>query len=518
MNAIHPTRRHQIMIMPLLLSVLLALALVIMPAYAGRPVAAADPGTGGAEPAAATATTVRNPLREGVADPFMFVHQGTYYLTYTAVDRIILVQAPSVADLATAPATTIWQDSTADRCCHIWAPEIHFINGKFYVYYTAQENSSDFSKHRMFVLESTGSNPMGPYAYKAKLATQNDFSIDGTVLTMPDGSLYQVWSGHLNGSPQNLYIAPMSNPWTLSGPPSLLSTATYPWETHGAINEGPVALRRGNRTFIVFSGSGCSTADYALGTLEYLGGDVVNKASWKKSSTAVFQRNDANWVFGPGHNSFFTSPDGSEVWNAYHAVTSSSGAPYGSCGGDRTLRINKVTFAADGTPNFGVPSASWQDVTLPSGDPGAAPVANGIYRIAPKNIPTGALDVLDCSVAEGAQVSVWNDVGSQCQKWQLTYLDDGTGTYKIINSAGGKALSVAGCHAGNGGTAVQTGYTGTDCQRWYVDRLPGGFVRITAKVSGRSLDVINCANTPRVNVGTWNYWQGDCQKWKLNPV
>ncbi|WP_161606189.1 family 43 glycosylhydrolase [Microlunatus speluncae] len=497
-----------ILVLSLLLTLVLSLAAVITPT-------AAD-----AEPTAAAAPpqTVRNPLREGVADPWLFVHQGSYYLTYTTVDRIVLVRAQSVAELATAPSTTIWQDSGADRCCHIWAPEIHFINGKFYVYYTAQENSSDFSKHRMFVLESTGSDPMGPYAYKAKLATQNDFSIDGTVLTMPDGSLYQVWSGHLNGGPQNLYIAPMGNPWTLSGPPSLLSQATYPWETHGAINEGPTALRRGNKTYVVFSGSGCSTADYALGTLEYLGGDVVDQASWKKSTTAVFQRNDANWVFGPGHNSFFTSPDGSEVWSAYHAVTSSSGAPYGSCGGDRTLRINKVTFAPDGTPDFGVPSASWQNVALPAGDPGAAPVTNGTYRIAPKNIPTGALDVLDCSETEGAQVSVWQDVASSCQRWQLTNLDDGTGTYKIINTDNGLALHVAGCSAGNGGSAVQFPYSGSDCQRWYVDRLPGGYVRISSKISGRSLDVVGCANTPRVNVGLWNYWQGDCQKWRLNPV
>lgn len=501
-------RRNPILMLALLFPVLLALGLWVAPAQAeAEPAATATP-----------APTVRNPLREGVADPWLFTHRGTYYLTYTTVDRIVLVKAKSVAELATAPSTTIWQDSSPERCCHIWAPEIHFLNGRFYVYYTAQENSPDLGKHRMYVLESQGSDPMGPYSFKAKLATQNDFSIDGTVLTMPNGKLYQVWSGHLNGSPQSLFISRMANPWTLEGPTRLLSEPTYAWEKNGLVNEGPTALRRGDRTFLFFSASQCATPDYAVGTLEFKGGNVLDRRSWKKSTSPVFQRNDAHWVFGPGHNSFFRSPDGKEVWNAYHAVTSSSGAPYGSCGGDRSLRIDKVTFAKDGTPKLGVPSASWQNVALPSGDPGVAPVPDGTYRIAPKNIPAGALDVLDCSTADGADVSVWNDVGSACQQWQLSYLNDGTGTYKIINADTGKALHLDGCSPDLNVNVVQSTYTGADCQRWYVDRLPGDHVRITSKIGGRSLDVAGCSSTPRADVRVWNYWQGDCQKWKLNPV
>ncbi len=498
--------RNQLLVLPVVLAVLLVLAVSFAPAQAE------------AEAPAGRAQTVRNPLREGVADPWLFVHRGNYYLTYTTVDRIVLVKARSVAELATAPSKTIWQDPTADRCCHIWAPEIHFIDGRFYVYYTAQENSADLSKHRMHVLQSKGSDPMGPYVYKAELATQNDFSIDGTVLTMPDGRLYQVWSGHLDGSPQSLFISRLKNPWTLSGPTTLLSEPTYAWEKHGLVNEGPTALRRGKRTFLFFSGSGCSTPDYALGTLEYTGGNVLDRVFWQKSASPVFQRSDANWVFGPGHNSFFTSPDGREVWNAYHAVTSSSGAPYGSCGGDRSLRINKINFGKDGTPDLGTPSASWQNVALPSGDPGVPPVPNGSYRIAPKNLPAGALAVDDCSTADGANVAIGNDVGSACQRWQLSYLRDGSGTYKIINGDTGKSMHVAGCSADLNADVVQSGYIGADCQRWYVDRVAGGFVRITSKIGGRSLDVAGCSGTAPADVRVWNYWQGDCQKWQLNPI
>jgi len=317
------------------------------------------------------ATTFRNPVRGGVADPWMFQHDGYYYVTYTAVDRIILARAKSVTGLAGAEAVTVWQDSTPGRGKNIWAPEFHFLNGHWYVYYTAD---GEGSVHQMFVLESQGSDPMGPYSFKAQLATQNDFSIDGTVLKMPDQKLYFVWSGHWN-SPQSLFIASMSNPWTLDSAPVLLSSPTAGWERHGnggehPVNEGPEALYSGNRTFLVFSASGCETPDYALGMLEYKGGNALDPRSWSKTPWPVFARSDANWVFGPGHNSFFTSPDGKEIWNAYHAVTSSDGTPYGSCGGDRSLRLDKMNFDANGSPIFGVASATWMDVKLPSGDRG----------------------------------------------------------------------------------------------------------------------------------------------------
>ncbi|MBM7784861.1 family 43 glycosylhydrolase [Tenggerimyces flavus] len=123
---------------------------------------------------------------------------------------------------------------------------MHFLNGRFYVYYTAT-NAGDghVPNHRMYVLESAGADPLGPYTYKGPLAAAADhYSIDGTVMRMPDGSLYAIWSGWDPGTtgPQNMYIAPMSNPWTTSGPRVLLSTPTYDWEKdHAPVNEGAVA-------------------------------------------------------------------------------------------------------------------------------------------------------------------------------------------------------------------------------------------------------------------------------------
>jgi GH43 family beta-xylosidase len=93
-------------------------------------------------------------------------------------------------------------------------------------------------------------------------------------------------------------------------------------------------------------------------------GDPLNSASWVKSANPVFQRSNANGVYGPGHNGFFKSPDGTEDWIVYHANNSASGG----CDMNRTTRAQKFTWNADGTPNFGTPVALGVTLTAPSGE------------------------------------------------------------------------------------------------------------------------------------------------------
>ena len=88
-------------------------------------------------------------------------------------------------------------------------------------------------------------------------------------------------------------------------------------------------------------------------------------SSWIKSPNPVFQRSNANGVYGPGHNGFFKSPDGTEDWMVYHANSSASGG----CDMNRTTRAQKFTWNADGTPNFGIPVSLSTTQTSPSGEP-----------------------------------------------------------------------------------------------------------------------------------------------------
>jgi GH43 family beta-xylosidase len=166
-----------------------------------------------------------------------------------------------------------------------------------------------------------------------------------------------------NGS-QPAFIRPLSNPWTASGTRHILVNPTLSWETvGGAVAEGPEALQRNGKTFVVYSTSHCSTPDYKMGMLTWNGGDPLSSSSWVKSPNPVFQRSNANSVYGPGHGNFFVTPSG-EDWMAYHANSSTSGA----CDMNRTTRVQRFTWNADGTPNFGTPLSLSTQITPPAGE------------------------------------------------------------------------------------------------------------------------------------------------------
>ncbi|KAG9049646.1 hypothetical protein FS837_009617 [Tulasnella sp. UAMH 9824] len=239
---------------------------------------------------AVSVTTFTNPIKNpNGSDPFM------------------ITRATTVTGLKTATPKVVWTDSTSTRCCNVWAPEIHKIGSTWYLYYTAGQ-SADLGLQRSHVLQG-GSTPWDTYSYKTQLKATNApdaWSIDGTVLTV-SGANYFVFSSFNDAGLQSLYIAPMTNAYTL-GARSLLSTPTASWETVGSpVNEGPQALYKNGTIYLTFSASYCWTSSYSLGLLKYNGGTVTSASSWTKSGP-VFT--SANGNYGPGHNGFFTSPDG----------------------------------------------------------------------------------------------------------------------------------------------------------------------------------------------------------------
>lgn len=319
--------------------------------------------------------TLRNPLNNSGPDPWLVYYEGNYYLaTTTGTSALMMRQSPTLAGLKTASPIQIYFETDPSRCCNMWAPEFYLLDGpngpRWYFYYTAGTSGTLDNQHT-HVLESATTDPMGPYTYKARIVDpSNDvWAIDGHVMQL-NGSLYFLFSSWV-GPNQSLFIAPMSDPWTLSGPRVLISEPEHDWERVGLnVNEGPVALHHDGQTFIIYSASYCATPDYKLGMLTYTGGDPLNRSSWIKNPEPIFQRSDENGVFGPGHNGFFKSPDGTEDWIVYHANDSATGA----CDPQRTTRVQKITWNADGTPNLGIPVSASDDIPAPSGDDGTDPL------------------------------------------------------------------------------------------------------------------------------------------------
>lgn len=318
------------------------------------------------------ANTFTNPLLPSGPDPWIVQKGNFYYYTQTLGNRIAVWKTTAVSNLKNAPVTTIWSAPVSGpNSKNIWAPELHFLDNKWYAYYTA--GSGDPDTQRTFVLENSSAEPTSA-AWKEKGqiadAAADFFAIDGTVLTY-NGNNYFIWSGHPSASDntQNLYIAKMANPWRLATERTLISSPTYAWEKQGAppaVNEGPEALLNpSGKLFLVYSASGCWTDDYALGLLTLKeGGDPLNAADWTKNPTPVFTKKPSAGVYGPGHNSFFTSKNGTESWIIYHA----NSAPNQGCSDNRSPRMQKFTWNADGTPNFGEPVSINTPIQKPSGE------------------------------------------------------------------------------------------------------------------------------------------------------
>ncbi|GAB2794933.1 family 43 glycosylhydrolase [Amycolatopsis magusensis] len=311
-----------------------------------------------------TPGTFANPIKRNGPDPWLQHHNGYYYLATTTWNSTVTMRRSSTLSGLSSAADQVVFDLSGrpNGCCNMWAPEFHLLNGRWYLYYVAGQNVPDYNPtQRLHVLESAGTDPMGPYSFKADLG--NTWELDPSIL-QHNGRLYLMGSA-MDGT-QSLTITPMSNPYTLSGSRRTISQPTLSWEQQTApVNEGAEPLYRNGRTMIVYSASACWGPDYKLGLLTLTGSDPLNRSHWTKSPNPVFQRNDGNGVFAPGHNGFFKSPDGTEDWIVYHANDSAGGG----CDMNRSTRAQKFTWNADGTPNFGTPVRLGTPLTAPSGEP-----------------------------------------------------------------------------------------------------------------------------------------------------
>ncbi|MEU2598140.1 family 43 glycosylhydrolase [Streptomyces hirsutus] len=84
----------------------------------------------------AQAASFGNPVKaQKGADPWIVRHGGDYYLISTSwTDVITIRRSATLAGLNTAPSVQVWQGDAASRCCNIWAPELHYLNGRWYLY------------------------------------------------------------------------------------------------------------------------------------------------------------------------------------------------------------------------------------------------------------------------------------------------------------------------------------------------------------------------------------------------
>jgi len=314
------------------------------------------------QPAVQTVPVAQNPILPAPSqDPQVSFFEGRYYYCESTAEGIFLRVSADFLTFAHAPRIRIWQPSRRGLCSKsIWAPELHFFDGRPYVYFAADDGRNE--NHRMWVLEGKSDSPLGDYHAPRRLETSG-WAIDGTVLTGGSGERYFVWSGWAGrkDGQQNLYLARMASPTKLSSRRVLLTTPTQTWERGGMpICEGPQILQRNGRTFIVYSASASWTSEYCLGLLVHEGGSFTDPKAWRKMGP-IFSSNEH--ALGVGHCGFLQTPSG-EDWLFYHAKQTRA---HGWT--DREVRAQLHSWTVDGLPDLGSPVPRDRPIWRPSAKP-----------------------------------------------------------------------------------------------------------------------------------------------------
>ena len=310
------------------------------------------------------------------ADPFVTKgSDGYYYFTASypmygkddpeGYDRIILRRAKDIDSLAQADEKVIWDEKDSDKSFRfIWAPEIHEINGKWYVLFAASGSENNVWDIDCHIIMCNGNNPYNdPWIDKGKFQAceGDDFSFRGFSLDMTHfeckGKHYVAWAQ--NGGNSNIYLATINpdEPWKTTCPAMLLTKPEYDWErVRIPVNEGPSAMNRGGKIFLAFSAS-ATGPEYCIG-LMYAdeNADLTNINSWTKLSSPLLTSDDLDGEYGPGHNSFVKDENGDWI-HIYHSRDeicfkgecgyADHDSLYDPC---RSARIRKVIWNEDGFP------------------------------------------------------------------------------------------------------------------------------------------------------------------------
>lgn len=316
------------------------------------PMLAAIAGVLFALAAQAQTPATMHPLLPTGPDPWVTQRDGVYYYTSTEGNRISLRKTTDMTRLADATPVVVWRPPAEGGNSHsIWAPELHFLDGKWYLYYSASDKAHDDDAHRhVWVLENASADPtQGEWIDKGMLKTHLT-GIDGTVFDHA-GKRYFVYSAYVDDH-SDLIIAPMSNPWTLGEPQVDIAHPTYAWEMQGGrkILEAPEFIEGPKgEVFLTYSASACWSDGYSLGLLSAkANANLLDPASWRKSPTQALSSSPAHGFYAPGHNGFFKSPDGKQDWIIFHA----NGGPDWKCTARRAPYIMPFSWNDKGEPDF----------------------------------------------------------------------------------------------------------------------------------------------------------------------
>ncbi|HEX9600984.1 MAG TPA: family 43 glycosylhydrolase [Mariniflexile sp.] len=300
-----------------------------------------------------------NPIAEQRADPWVHkTDDGIYYLIATVpeYDRIVIRKANSINGLKEAKEKEVWhKHETGVMGHHIWAPELHKIDGVWYIYFAAGE-AENIWNIRMWALSNPSEDPMqGEWTEAGQIKTQKEsFSLDATTFVHKE-KRYLIWAQNVKGGSHGtaLVLSEMKNPTTLTGPEVILTEPEFSWEKMKYnVNEGPAVIKRNEKIYVTYSAS-ATNHNYCMGLLWIdADADLLDASNWHKSPGPVFYTNEDLKRYGPGHNSFTTAEDGKTTVMIYHARDYKEIQGHELSDKNRATRARVVEWTENGYPDF----------------------------------------------------------------------------------------------------------------------------------------------------------------------
>ncbi len=248
--------------------------------------------------AAESQRTFQNPLLPGnLADPAVIRHGGIFYLYATGE-----VDGDNGTRAYTSTNLVDWEKGPVvfrPGKPHVWAPDVWRdpASGRFYLYYTVDQT----------VGVADADNPLGPFTMRRKFFDQ---AIDAHLFRDEDGRLY-LYYVQLPGF--RISVQAMSGPTEPAGEPRLLLRPESEWEKRsGQVTEGPWIIKHAGRYYLLYSGSGADTPNYAVG---YAIADSPLGPFTRAPHNPIVQRSEG--LFGPGHGCAIQD-DAGQWWHVYH--------------------------------------------------------------------------------------------------------------------------------------------------------------------------------------------------------
>lgn len=306
-----------------------------------------------------------NPVAVNRADPDVAFWNGKYYFIATndadGNNSLYIRESETIEGLATAKEHLILDNDMYDNIKGLlWAPELHEICGRLYIFHAATRGEFFAEESRLMTLKE-GGNPVNKedWSRPERIVRMDGSQLceEGKEITLDmtcfewEGDHYVIWSQR-QFLPKDLgawlYIAKLNpqKPWMLASEPVVLSKPDYGWgNNHTFVEEGPFALVNGDTLYITFSAAAVDVS-YVVSYLSIKKGqNLLNPAEWIKNNYPILTARSVKGEYGTGHNAYVIDESGT-VWNTYHARFGVD-AP-------RSSAIRRVHFDIDGAPMLDV--------------------------------------------------------------------------------------------------------------------------------------------------------------------